>query len=316
MKLQTQIPFSSEANQINYDSSTVLLGSCFTEHIGEKLEYYKFQNFQNPFGIIFHPLALVRLINRAIQQKMFTEEDIFEQGGNWHCLEVHSLLSHLDKTEYLRLLNDTLEKFRHHLENATHVLITLGTAWGYRYSKSDAIVANCHKIPQTEFSKELFSVAEVTASCLNMTRMISGLNEKAEIVFTVSPVRHLKDGFVENMRSKAHLISGIHSLLDTTEEGVSYFPSYEIMMDELRDYRFYTEDMLHPNRTAIDIIWDRFSQVWIDPATEAVRKEISVIQSGLAHRPFHPESASNKAFQEQLQEKIEKIQGRFPHIRF
>ena len=316
MKLQTQIPFSAETNQIDYHSRTVLLGSCFTEHIGGKLDYFKFQNLQNPFGIIFHPLAIEQLIARAIQHKEFTEKDIFEQNGNWHCLEVHSLLAHVDKNEYLQLLNDTLDKLSSDLENASHVLITFGTAWGYRYRKTAAIVANCHRIPQSEFSKELLSVSEVTKACNNIARMIRECNAEVQLVFTVSPVRHLKEGFVENMRSKAHLISGIHALLDDTNPGIAYFPSYELMMDELRDYRFYTEDMLHPNRTAIEVIWERFSKVWIHPSTEILRKEIATIQSGLAHRPFHPESESHQAFQEQLQKKIEQLQSDYPHIRF
>ncbi|MCW5520011.1 GSCFA domain-containing protein [Aureitalea sp. L0-47] len=316
MKLQTQIPFSSEANQIDYQSKTILLGSCFTEHIGAKLDYFKFQNVQNPFGIIFHPIALERLIARAIQNKTFVEKDIFERDGNWHCLEVHSLLSHVDKQEYIQLLNDTLDKLRSYLESASHLLITFGTVWGYRYVETDAVVANCHKIPQSEFRKELLSVSEVTTTCQNIVQMVSEFNAEVQIVFTVSPVRHLKDGFIENMRSKAHLISGIHRLIDTMDKGTAYFPSYELMMDELRDYRFYSEDMLHPNQTAIEVIWDRFSKVWIHSSTEVIRKEIAKIQSGLSHRPFHPESPSHKAFEEQLQQKIEQLQARYPHIRF
>jgi hypothetical protein len=218
--------------------------------------------------------------------------------------------------EYLQLLNDTLDKLKSYLESASHLLITFGTAWGYRYVKTDAVVANCHKIPQSEFRKELLSVSEVTTTCQEIVKMVGEFNAEIQIVFTVSPVRHLKDGFVENMRSKAHLISGIHQLIDTMDKGTAYFPSYELMMDELRDYRFYSEDMLHPNQTAIEVIWDRFSEVWIDSSTEVIRKEITKIQSGLSHRPFHPESPSHKAFQEQLQKKIEQLQARYPHIRF
>lgn len=316
MKLQTQIPFSSEGNQIDYHSRTLLLGSCFTEHIGGKLEYFKFQQLQNPFGIIFHPVALERLIARAIEKQKFTSEDIFEQNGNWHCREVHSLLTHVEAEDYLDLLNATLDSLSTYIESTTHLLITFGTAWGYRFTESGEIVANCHKIPQNRFSKELLSVSEVTETCEKICESIHDVNPACEIVFTVSPVRHLKDGYVENMRSKAHLIAGIHQYLTSCQGPVRYFPSYELMMDELRDYRFYAEDMLHPNSTAVEVIWERFSRVWIDPSTSEVQKEIAGIQAGLAHRPFHPESQENKEFQEQLQKRIAAITTRFPHIRF
>jgi hypothetical protein len=315
MKLQTKIPLTPEDHQIDYDSKVLLLGSCFTENIGGKLEYYKFRNLQNPFGIIFHPIPVERLILRALSLAEFDESDIFEQDGYWHCLDVHSLITHKDKTTYLGLLNENLAELSDYLRSATHIIITWGTAWGYRYLESGEIVANCHKIPQKEFGKEITSVGRISEGMKRISEAIKASNPTAHIIYTVSPVRHLKDGFTGNTRSKAHLIAGIHEVTACCKNS-SYFPSYEIMMDELRDYRFYSEDMLHPNTTAVEIIWNRFSEVWIDPSTEILQMEIASIRNGLGHRPFNPDSDSHKEFQLQLQQKINRIKQELPHIEF
>lgn len=315
MKLQTTIPLTPAKVRIDYKSKVLLLGSCFTEHIGDKLEYFKFANFTNPFGIIFHPKALERLTERAVLDRPFSEKDIFEWNGRWHCLEVHSLVSATEQSACLDLLNNSLAGLREYLTTATHIIVTFGTAWGYRYKPSGAIVANCHKIPQNEFAKEISSVEDVVEITNRITELVTLQNKKAQLIFTVSPVRHLKDGFVENTRSKAHLLAGIHRSTELNPAN-HYFPSYELMMDELRDYRFYTEDMLHPNKTAVEIIWHRFSEVWINPATASLQREIASIRSDMAHRPFDPESLSHKEFQKKIQEKIQEIQRKLPHINF
>ncbi len=315
MKLQTQIPLSPEDHKIDYDSKVLLLGSCFSENIGGKLEYYKFQNLQNPFGIIFQPLPIERLIHRAISYENFNETDIFEHDGQWHCMEVHSLIAHKDKDTFLSILNDKLAILSEYLKTATHIIITYGTAWGYRQLTSGKIVANCHKKPQKEFAKEITSVSGIAKSIENISRAIKSINPIIRIIYTVSPVRHLKDGFIENTQSKAHLIAGIHEIT-RGNNNISYFPSYELMMDELRDYRFYSEDMLHPNTTAVEVIWDRFAGVWIDPVTKPIQKEIASIRSGLEHRPFNPDSDDYKVFQQKLQQKINGIQLKLPHVSF
>lgn len=311
MKLQTQIALTPERDQIDYGSRVLLLGSCFAENMGAKLEYYKFQNLQNPFGIIFNPVSVQTLLERVVENRAFTSDSIFEHNELWQSFEVHSSLSTSGKEEFLQLLNDRLEEFRAFLMHASHVVLTFGTAWVYRHKETDAIVANCHKLPQREFSKELLSVDAVAISVEKIKTILMELNPGATIIGTVSPVRHLKDGFTENARSKAHLLTALLGL-----NGIHYFPAYEMMMDELRDYRFYEPDLVHPNATAIEIIWDRFKGVWIASETEALQKQIDTIQRGLQHRPFHPESSSFEAFQQDLQKKIEAIQEQLPHINF
>ncbi|MFT5438082.1 MAG: hypothetical protein ACI840_002743, partial [Ulvibacter sp.] len=208
MKLQTRIPLDPELQQIDYESKILLMGSCFTENIGERLVFYKFQNLINPFGIVFHPLAIEKLITRAINEDLYTETDLIFQNEQWHCFEVHSSLSHDRKDDFLSGLNEKLKQLREYLLTATHIIFTYGTAWVYRYIETDSIVANCHKIPQKKFLKELLTVEEISASIENTLILIKDINPQVKFIHTISPVRHLKDGFVENAISKAHLISG------------------------------------------------------------------------------------------------------------
>lgn len=322
MKLQTNIPLTPQENPIDYTSKVLLLGSCFVENIGEKLEYYKFPNLQNPFGILFHPIAIEKLVSRAIQNNLFKEEDVYFHNEFWYCFEVHSSVYASEKELLLQILNEKLVKLRAYLLSASHIIITFGTAWVYRFIESNSIVANCNKIPQKKFTKELLSVDAVAASIRNTISHIKDINPKVNFIATISPVRHIKDGFVENSRSKAHLISGLQVVVEEalkkekSMSQVEVFPSYEIMMDELRDYRFYKEDMIHPNNTAISIIWNAFNEVWISSDTNESQKDIEVIQSGLKHKPFHPESKGHQQFLDKLKDKIASLQKKFPSIKF
>ena len=315
MKLQTQIPLTPQENQIDYDSKVVLMGSCFSENMGNKLSYYKFRILQNPFGIIFNPVSIEQLVKRALEDRLFTADDVFEQEGMFHCFEVHSLVSNSQLEAYLELLNRNLTDLKEYLTNASHIIFTFGTAWVYKLIATDSIVANCHKIPQDKFSKELLTSAHISATIKNIEKYIAMVNPEATIVFTVSPVRHIKDGMVENSVSKGRLLSAVYENVQTTSH-LYYFPSYEIVMDELRDYRFYTSDMLHPSETAIQIIWEKFKTVWVSPRTKEIQKEIDSIQKGLAHRPFYPDGEKHRAFVKQLRQRIEKVKSNFPFMDF
>lgn len=315
MKLQTQIPLKKETkNQIAYQSKILLLGSCFSENIGEKLSYFKFKSTQNPFGILFHPKAIENFITNAINEKKYLDDDLIFQNETWHSFDAHSNLSSVNKNELLNKLNASISITNRALKEASHIIITLGTSWVYRFIETDAIVANCHKIPQKKFLKELLTIEEITESLATILVLLKSVNKDISVLFTVSPVRHLKDGFIENTQSKAHLIAAIHQVLE--HQNVSYFPSYEIMMDELRDYRFYAEDMIHPNKTAINYIWERFTETWFLDETRSTMKEIDVIQKGTLHRPFQEKTTQHQQFLENLEAKKEKIQQQFPFISF
>ena len=316
MKLQTQIPLQLEKyNPIDYHSNIVLIGSCFVEHIGNKLEYFKFQNLQNPLGILFHPLAIENLIVNAINEKVYTEADLFFLNEQWHCYEAHSKLSHTSKAELLNILNKNTKATHQYINNSTHIIITLGTAWVYRHIEKDQVVANCHKVPQKQFVKELLSVETISQTLQAIISLINSVNKKASIIFTVSPIRHLKDGFLENARSKAHLIAAIHEVVEPRNQ-LHYFPSYELMMDELRDYRFYDEDMIHPNSIAINYIWEKFRIVWIAEDASKTMEVVDEIQKGLLHRPFNKNSEAHQQFLQNLKIKQELLQTQFPKIEF
>ncbi|MDN3666096.1 GSCFA domain-containing protein [Algibacter miyuki] len=314
MKLQTQIPLKPrENNQIDYSSKMLLLGSCFVENIGAQLEASKFQTTINPFGILFHPKAIERLVSNAINGYQYADADVFFNNEQWHCFDAHSKLSDTSKGELLTRLNNQVEAAREQLKNATHIIITLGTSWVYTEIETSKTVANCHKVPQKNFRKKILSVEEVLNSLQMVLANIKSVNAKASVIFTVSPVRHIKDGFIENTQSKSNLLAAIHQVLS---ENVIYFPSFEIMMDELRDYRFYKEDMLHPNETAIKYIWGKFQQVWISSGALKTMQTVMDIQKGIQHKPFNPNSEAHFKFLQKLDVKKEQIQTCYPHISF
>lgn len=236
MQFTTPIRVAKAKQSITYNHKVLLLGSCFATHIGQKFDAFQFQHLVNPFGILFHPVALEKVITRAINEDWYTKDDVFFHNEQYHCYDAHSQLSATTSAALISALNEALQQLKDALQQSTYCILTMGTAWVYRHIATDTYVANCHKIPQKQFLKELLTVEEVAASIENCITLIRDLNPSMQFIFTVSPVRHIKDGMVENARSKAHLLAGVQQLVDA-RKGVFYFPSYEIMMDELRDYR-------------------------------------------------------------------------------
>lgn len=298
-QFRTQVPVNKYEFSLDYNSEVFSIGSCFAENISKKLDYFKLKNKANPFGILFHPLAIEKVLEKAVKEIPFTEDDIFFHNELWHCFDVHSEFSSTDKNQLLEQLNQTLSETKKALEKSTHIIITLGTSWVYRYNQTGEIVANCHKVPQKEFTKELLSVEQIIKTLQSIVSLFSD----KKIIFTISPVRHIKDGFFENNVSKSNLFVAINNINDN----VNYFPSYEIVMDELRDYRFFSEDMLHPNQIAIDYIWERFSENYLSENAVEISKEIDSIQKALHHKPFNPNTEAHKKFISATQKRIEKL---------
>ena len=316
MNFTTKIPIAKSNAPIDYSSRIVSLGSCFAENMGEKFDFFKFQNATNPFGIIFNPVSIEKIIERATNLNYFTEDDLFFHNELWHCFEVHSDLNNENKEVFLSNLNQILKESYQRLTNATHIIITYGTSWVYKLKSSGTIVANCHKVPQYQFDKEILSIEDIEKSIQNTLDLIQKVNPKCNVIFTISPVRHLKDGFVENQRSKAHLITSVQKIINYPLSIIHYFPSFEIQMDELRDYRFYAQDMLHPNSIAIDYIWERFCESTIAEEVIPIMQEVASIQKGMAHRPFHPQSISHTKFLQNLSEKATQLKAQFPFMNF
>lgn len=315
MKFQTEVPLvPAKGKPISFNAQTVLLGSCFTEHISEKLDFYKFQTQTNPFGILFHPQAILTFLTHVYHNKI-DENAIFYNDKQWKSFDAHSRCNHHEKSIFLDQLHTQIQDCNSRFKTTSHFIITLGTAWNYRHLKTQKYVANCHKLPSAQFEKVLFSIDEITDILTKIKAIIHHFNSNAEVIFTVSPVRHLKDGFVENTQSKAHLISAIHQVVDTSVT-THYFPSYEIMMDELRDYRFYTPDMIHPSAQAIEVIWDKFKSVWIDSNLNSTLKIIKRIQNGLQHKPMHSNSEAHQHFMASINAEIERLKKQFPQLKF
>ena len=318
MNFRTSIPIPNCSFPIDYHSRILSVGSCFAENIGAKLDYHKFNILTNPFGILFHPRAIDKMFQILVSKKYFTEDELFYHQERWHHFDTHSQCSHPDKEVMLSQLNATAEKLHNQFSQLTHIIITLGTAWEYRIRKTGVSVANCHKVPQSEFSKELLMAEEMVQVLKNTIDTVREVNQGVKIIFTISPVRHLKDGFVENQVSKSQLITALYTLLQDKkyQEYAYYFPSYEIVIDELRDYRFYSEDMLHPNTVAVDYIWERFSEKILSEEAKPVLEEIAGLQKSLAHRPFNPEGEAHQKFLEHLSLRVQKVKDLYPHISF
>lgn len=316
MIFTTQIPIPKYNSPIDYNSKILSIGSCFAENMAEKFEYFKFDNVVNPFGIIFNPISIDKLISRSIHKTYFTEKDIFFHNESWHCYEVHSELSNVNKEDFLNTLNVLIDSTNKQVLEATHIIITLGTSWVYKHIETNEVVANCHKVPQKQFTKELLSITQIETSLHNIISAILAVNPTCKFIFTVSPVRHIKDGFIENNVSKAHLISAIYKIVNCQLSIANYFPSYEIMMDELRDYRFYAEDMLHPSTMAIDYIWIKFFENYINEKEFSLMNQVCEVQRALHHRPFNPNSESHNLFLKNLQNKINILKQQLPNLSF
>lgn len=307
----TPTPF---AQPIVHTDKLLLIGSCFTENIGTKLKQHKFEVMDNPNGILFNPVSIAGAIQSYVDNKVFTESDIFYANECWNSWYHHSRFSHPDKQECLDRINRAAGEAHEFIQKANWLLVTLGSAFVYALEGGE-VVANCHKVPTDKFDKRLLDVEEVVEMLKTMTQKIKTVNPIARIIYTISPVRHLRDGFVENNRSKAVLISAVHRLCMMDPEAL-YFPAYELVIDDLRDYRFYAEDMVHPNYAATNYVWNKFVQACIDEPTRLLMKEINVINAAKSHKPFHPESAMHKKFLETNLEKLKKLSAQYPYIDF
>jgi len=306
MELQTILPLASGAPSITYDSKILLMGSCFSENIGAKLDHYKFQALTNPFGVIFNPISIERLISRALGEIPFESSEFFQHDALWKHFEMHSEMGKSSLEDAVQIANEQLRQLNRGLKDATHVILTLGTAWVYRNKTSQEVVANCHKVPQKEFTKELLSMASIQESLQTVVAEILKVNAQAKIIFTVSPVRHLKDGYTENNRSKGRLLDAIHQVIEHRSE-VAYFPSYELFIDELRDYRFYADDLIHPNQLGIQYVWEKFHSAWISTETEKLMTRVDRVQKSLAHRPLNESSEGHQKFLADLARELEAL---------
>lgn len=298
--------------KINHQQNLLLVGSCFTEQIGSKLSNHKLSVLDNPNGILFNPVSITKSISSYISNRQYKEADLFYQNECWNSWEHHSRFSHPDKAECLQGINASQHQAHDFLKKADWLLITLGSAFVYAL-ENKAVVANCHKVPTDKFTKRLLAAGDIFADLQQMIEKAIAFNASLKIIFTISPVRHLRDGFVENNRSKAALIQAVHQLVEKNSN-CFYFPAYELVIDDLRDYRFFAEDMVHPNYAATNYVWEKFITTCIDEPSQQLMKAIAVIAAARNHKPFNPTSEQHKKFLQTNLEKVKKLQQQFPYL--
>lgn len=315
MKFFLPFPIQSLAHKIQYGDRIMMIGSCFSTEIGERLAAFKFNVFQNPTGIVYHSEVIAEVIERCIGNKKFENSDLFENNGLFHSWLHHSVYSGADTKSTLQRMNDQLQCAHDFLKKGDYLIITPATAFGYFSKENNRIVANCHKMPGNFFEKRLSNEAQIHQTIKATVNKVRDFNPKIKIIFTISPVKHYRDGIVENTISKAHVISAVQKAI-TEIKDVSYFPSYEILNDELRDYRFFKNDFAHPNETAVSYIFQRFLDFALDEKTRGLMERVGEVTSAFQHKLLFPQSEGTKAFAKQQLKKINDLKTEFPFLNF
>lgn len=313
---RTILSAPSPTFEINHRQALLLIGSCFTEHIGRQLEARKFQTFTNPFGIVYNPESMVSCLERLLAgNQAFTEEELFENAGLWHSWEHHGRFSHPERAKTLAAINEVYARAAAFLTKTDVLLLTFGTSDVFVLKETAKVVANNHKMPAVHFETRRLSVDEIVVRCAHALNALREKSPDIKVVLTVSPVRHIRSGLIENQRSKARLVLACEEL-ESRLDFVHYFPAYELLLDDLRDYRFYDTDMLHPSETAVQYTWEYFSDSFFSEKTKSLNERIEKIGAAARHRPFHPDTAQHRAFQVAQLEVIATIEAEMPGLDF
>ena len=315
MVFRTKTVFEAWNHRLCHSDKLLVMGSCFADYIGGHLQRMKFRAIVNPYGVLYNPLSIAEGLSRLLECRLFTEDELHEfPDGGWNTWLHHSRYSHPDKHMALSAINHSIEKAARRLAEADILILTLGTSWVYWLEDSAAVVGNCHKVPERRFMRQRLSVSEVVEALAKILIRIEDVNPRLKVLFTVSPVRHLKDGLHGNQLSKSALLLAVDELCRTFPAQCYYFPAYEIVMDELRDYRFYAEDMAHPSDQAVGYVWERFVEHCVDVEAQQFMLQWEKVISGLSHRPFQPHSEQYRQFVRGILSKISALQARYPYL--
>lgn len=315
MKLQTKINIQKPNFQIDYSHKIIMLGSCFAENMGNRLFINKFNVLINPFGIQYNPMSISQGIKRVLNADKWQESELLLQDGQWHSLSHHGKFSGINKQEVCEKINISFDKMDNFLKTSDVVIFTFGTAWVYTYKQTRQIVSNCHKFHKDNFERYRLSINDIVSEYILLIDKIRTINPYVKIIFTVSPIRHWKDGANGNQLSKSVLLLAIDEIINKRED-THYFPSYEIMMDELRDYRFYAEDMLHPSMTAENYIWELFSQNYISQTALELIPKVEKIQKMISHRFLNTNKYAYIDFLSKILLEIERLENVHKNINF
>jgi hypothetical protein len=310
---QTKVEIPPTDLKITYNDCIMTLGSCFAEHMGGKMEDVYFDTEINPFGVLYNPVSISNSIKLLLDNRSFTEEDLFQHRGLWQSFSHSSLFSATSAEKCLENINERFGDAIYFLQKTGILVITFGSAWVYEERESGRVVSNCHKLPANHFNRRRLTVNEIVADYSELIIRLETLFPHLDIIFSISPIRHWKDGAHENNVSKSTLLLAIDAL-QAEFENVHYFPAYEIQMDELRDYRYYAPDMLHPSQVAVDYIWERFSETYFDEATTLMKKEFEQLLADLSHRPLFPDSEEYEKFRRSTDKKKLELINKYPFL--
>ncbi len=314
-EFRTPVDVTDLPRKTGYGIKNLFMGSCFTENIGEKMASLYFEVDMNPFGILYNPVSISQAVKRIINGKPFGDKDLFQYNGLWHSFMHHGCFSNPSATEVVKKINGRLAHSFPYLAEAGFLFVTLGTAWIYELKSTGEIVANCHKVPAGEFRKFRLTVSETVDALKDMLGQLWKRNPGIYTVFTVSPIRHTSDGAVENQLSKSTLLLAVDALIKGFgQDRCAYFPSYELVMDELRDYRFYAADMVHLSDVAIKFIWEKFCLAAIDQKSIELACRFESVNKSLQHRPFNRFTLEHYRFLEQTLKKILALSVDCPYI--
>ena len=310
MYFRTELNIKSLKQTITYGDSLLFLGSCFADEVGGICRGLGFNAQVNPFGVLYNPSSIAMVLKRLYTGTPFTHEDVVEVGQGHYCTFSHSTAFwRRSENELLDTVNQALEKAHEHYNKVRWIVISLGTSWVFRNKTTGDVVANCHKLPADQFERQFFTIGQST-HCL--TELFRGNYDK-QFIFTVSPLRHLKDGLHENQLSKAALLTAVNEVCGQFKNA-HYFPAYEIMMDELRDYRFYKEDMVHPTDQAVRYIWEKFVDFAINSNEKPVIQAAFELKQMLHHKPLFPESEAYQKFEVLKEKKINELKNNYPNV--
>ena len=313
MKFRTEINLDKSKHPIDHDEKIVTIGSCFAQNIGECFVHFRFNVMCNPFGVLYNPISILNSFNLVLDKKVFTQEDLIKSNSEWHSFYHHSDFSHHDPKVCLDKINNGLKATSEFVREANVIIITYGTAYVYRHIEQNIVVSNCHKIPANEFEHYRLSLDKTKRAIEQTINLLKAANKNIKIIFTVSPVRHWKDGAVNNQLSKSTLLLAADKIVKSNKN-CEYFPSYEIVMDDLRDYRFFDSDLLHPNRIATDYIWEKFSSTILSDNCLSTMNEVEKIVKSREHRVRNVKSENHQAFIKANIEKIKMLREKHPHL--
>lgn len=304
-----------DAERLGVHSGVLFMGSCFAGNVGQRMEEACFKVLVNPHGVLFNPFSVAAALEAFLDNRQVGLGDLVERDGLWHSFQHHGSFSGPDAGKVVQDVNAATLKGHSFLKEARCLVVTFGTAWVYALGEAQQVVANCHKFPARDFQRYRLSVRAVVERWQSLLMALRQVNPDLQVIFTVSPVRHWKDGAHGNQLSKAVLLLAVEELVEQDGRN-AYFPAYELMMDELRDYRFYADDMLHPSAQAVDVIWDRFSGAWLNEEALAFYREVQHILGALRHRPLHPGALSFESFRKKTAQKIADLVKRYPNLEF